>query len=103
MPYEKHILASLLFAFSFIVMHDFIIAGIDPDAQSPVYSYQTEQTSQDVTVTLHENIHHSLEVVSDLPASIVLLNQPAETFEEISLFIATSSITLDRPPTVYSS
>jgi len=100
MPYKKHILASLLFAFSFIVIHDFFIAAIDPDAQSAVYSCHTEQTASNTTVTLHDSIHHSLEIVRDCPRIVVLLNQPAETFEEISLFIAASSITLDRPPTV---
>ena len=99
MSYKKHILASLLIAFSFIVMHDLFIVTIDADAQNEICLHQTDQTSLDTTLLLHEIIHHSMWIANHLPTDLTSIGKSSETFEEISLFISSSSPILDRPPT----
>ena len=99
MSYKKHILASLLIAFSFIVIHDLFIVTIDADAQNEICLHQTDQTSllrPDFAVF---HAVHQGRIANHLPTDLTSIGKSSETFEEISLFISSSSPILDRPPT----
>ncbi|MGB5965739.1 MAG: hypothetical protein WBF77_13085 [Sulfurimonadaceae bacterium] len=57
------ILSVLLFAFTFFVIHDYVMADVDADTQYELYYAQCDKTVLDLPSQIHDHIH----ILSDVP------------------------------------
>jgi len=61
---RKFVLALLLQAFIFVIVHDYVIESIDSETQSELYLYASGQLSQPCDVSkMHQVLHDSMTAV----------------------------------------
>ena len=66
--FKKFVLSVLLFAFTFFVVHDYVINFVDTDTQCELYQFQNDKASLDLPSKIHSHIH----LVLDVPQSSTL-------------------------------
>jgi hypothetical protein len=93
------VLASLLMAFAFVVIHDFTISSIDPDTQAELSYCETDKSSLDMASMIHDNIHSELLCEGKRHVEGFILERLTDSFEVTTLFIFASTLSLYRPPT----
>ena len=94
--FKNRILSVLLFAFSILVIHDYII--VDASSKNMTSYTKSEKTSLDSTSKVHIQIHMSMDVPLNELAKIPLEIKNKKIFDyEISSISYVQSV-LQRPP-----
>jgi len=94
------LLSVLLFAFSFFVVHDYVMVDVDADTQYELCYMQYDSAVLDLPSQIHDHIHISM-TVPDLEVSLVpaFLASPKPLYHQEFLNSNTLS-TPQRPPLV---
>jgi len=94
------VLSVLLFAFSFFVVHDYVMVDVDADTQYELCYMQYDNAVLDLPSQIHDHIHISM-AVQHVEASLspVSLTSSKPFYDQVFLNSNTLS-TPQRPPLV---
>ena len=95
---QKIILSALLFSFTFIVVHDYIIPDINKDVNYEMVYLDSDSSSLDTSSNLHESIHNLLFEPLKFAQVTSILDTYQKQIQQRDFFISHISSVLQRPP-----
>jgi hypothetical protein len=97
---RSSVLSVLLFAFSFFIIHDYVMVDVDADTQYELCYIQYDNAVLDLPSQIHDHIHISM-TVPDLEVSLApaFLTSSKPLYRQVFLNSNTLS-TPQRPPLV---
>ena len=97
---KKIVLSVLLLAFTFILLHDYVILDAQSSCSYELVHLECENNSVDLTSHIHDSIHSLVLDPLVQIVSIALLSPYQQQFEVRNFFISHINSVPHRPPLV---
>ncbi len=91
-------LSVLLFAFTFFIVHDFVIVNVDADTQYELCYVQDNKSALDIPSQIHEHIHILLATTQPKPLELVYPLISIQTYDLQNRLHSYISPVPNRPP-----
>jgi len=95
---KSSILSVLLFAFTFFILHDYVIVSVDADTQYELCYIQNNKSALDIPSQIHEHIHILLATPQPKPLELIYPLISIQTYDMQNRLISYISPVPNRPP-----